>query len=167
LLFGRHLVCGSADTALIIPKTELDRAVAVRASAIPRFLSQFMRTMVGADSSPNNLRSLISTLICDDGLRGTAEPASMPFIARRLGISVATARRRLQHEGVTFREVKAEAQDQLARMWLHEKGPTIHTIAERLGFSDTHAFRRAFRRRNGLSPRAYRASSAHGHAAQR
>ena len=156
LLFGRPLVFGAADTALIIPKSELSRAVAVRASDIPRFLAHFMRTMVGAYRSANTLRSLISTLICDDRLRGSGEPADMPTVARRLGLSAATARRRLQDEGATFREVKAEALDQLAKLWLLERGRTIEHISDRLGYSDPHAFRRAFHRRNGVSPRSYR-----------
>ena len=156
LLFGRPLAFGTADTALVFPKTELDRAVAVRVSDIPRFLAHFMRTMVGAYRSSNTLRSLISTLICDDRLRGSSEPADMPTVARRLGLSAATARRRLQEEAVTFREVKAEALDQLAKLWLRQKGRTIEDISERLGYSDPHAFRRAFHRRNGVSPRGYR-----------
>ncbi len=156
LLFDRPLVFGAPETALIIPKSELDRAVAVRISDIPLYLGQFMRTMVGAYRSSSNLRSLISTLICDDRLRGAPEPATMPDVARRLGLTAATARRRLREERVTFREVKAEALDQLAKMWLREKTRSIDSIAEHLDFSDTHAFRRAFHRRNGMSPRAYR-----------
>lgn len=156
LLFGCPLVFGSADTALVIPKSELNRAVAVRASEISRFLAHFMRTMVGAYRSANTLRSLISTLICDDRLRGSVEPANMPTVARRLGLSAPTARRRLQDEGVTFRQVKAEALDQLAKLWLREKGRTIEQISERLGYSDPHAFRRAFHRINDVSPRGYR-----------
>lgn len=157
LLFGRPLMFGAATTALLIPKSELHRAVAVRASDIPRFLAHFMRTMVGAYRPANSLRSLISTLICDDRLRGSVEPADMPNVARRLGLSVATARRRLQDEGVTFRKIKAEALDQMAKLWLRERGRTIDHISERLGYSDPHAFRRAFHRQNGVSPRGYRA----------
>jgi len=156
LLFDRPLVFGASETALLFPTSELDRAVAVRVSDIPLYLSQFMRTVVGAYRSSSNLRSLISTLICDDRLRGAPELATMPVVVRRLGLTAATARRRLREEGVTFREVKAEALDQLAKMWLREKTRTIDSIAEHLDFSDTHAFRRAFRRRNGMSPRAYR-----------
>lgn len=156
LLFGRPLAFGETATALVIPKSELERAVAVRASDIPRFLAHFMRTMVGAYRHSTTLRSLISTLICDDRLRGAVEPDDMPTVARRLGLSAATARRRLQEEGATFREVKAEALDQLARLWLREKGRTIEHISERLGYSDPHAFRRAFHRRNGMSPRSFR-----------
>ena len=160
LLFGRQLAFGAASTALLLPKAELDRAVAVRVSDIPRFLAHFMRTMVGAYRSSSSLRSLISTLICDDRLRGGIEAATMPAVARRLGLSAATARRRLQEERVTFREVKAEALDQLAKMWLRDKGRTIEQIAERLGYSDPHAFRRAFHGRNGMSPRDYRSLDA-------
>ena len=166
LLFGQPLVFGAADTALVIPKSELGRAVAVRTSDIPRFLAHFMRTMVGAYRSSNTLRSLISTLICDDRLRGAVEPADMPTVARRLGLSTATARRRLHEEGVTFRGVKAEALDQLAKLWLREKWRTIDHISERLGYSDAHAFRRAFHRSNGMSPRTYRSlgsATATGH----
>lgn len=157
LLFGKPLVYGMESIALVIPKSELRRAVAVRASDIPEFQRNFMRTMVGAYRNGNHLRSLISNLICDDRLRGSADLVTMPDVARRLGLSVATARRRLHDEGVTFRGVKEEALDQLAKMWLRDRTLTMEAVADRLGYSDSHAFRRAFHRRNGVPPRSYRA----------
>lgn len=156
LLFGKPLAFGVARTALVVLRSDLQRAVAVRAADIPEFLRNFMRAMIGAYRPPKDLRSLVSTLICDDRLRGSPNPTTMPDVARRLGLSVATARRRLHEEGVTFRAVKDDALDQLAKMWLRDRARSIESIAEQLGYSDSHAFRRAFRRRNGLSPRGHR-----------
>lgn len=75
-------------------------------------------------------------------------------VARHLGLSVATLRRRLNLENTTFRRV--------SRLVLNEKshdlmsqGVHISDIAEELGFSDFRSFIRAFKNWNGLTPTAY------------
>lgn len=155
LLFGRAITYRALATTLILPKAEMDRAVVVRASDVPAFLRGFMRTTIGAGRGASDMHSLVSTLVWNDTLRGAAS-ANMPEVARRLGMSVATARRRLHKEGTTFREIREEVLDQLAKMWLREPGRSIESIAEQLGYSDAFAFRRAFRKRNGAAPQTYR-----------
>jgi len=83
--------------------------------------------------------------------------ASMQKTARRLGMGVATLRRKLDQEGTTFSDLLDEVRKQLAERHLAEGGPTISEVAFLLGFSDVRAFARAFRRWTGQSPTEYRA----------
>lgn len=75
-------------------------------------------------------------------------------IAALAGISAATLRRRLDAEGVTFRELRADILNEAAKKLLRDRS-SIAEAAEELGFSDVRAFNRAFRAWNGVSPRVF------------
>lgn len=82
----------------------------------------------------------------------------MPSIARELGISVRSLRRRLEEEGTTFRELRQSALHEAACAMLRDPAPTMQSIAHDLGFADVTAFHHAFKRWNGLTPAEYRAA---------
>lgn len=71
--------------------------------------------------------------------------------AQRLGVSVATLRRRLAESGVGFRELRHEAMNAYARRRLQQIAD-VGQVAEELGFSDPRAFTRAFKAWNGATP---------------
>jgi AraC-like DNA-binding protein len=84
-------------------------------------------------------------------------PANMRATARRLGMGVATLRRRLEEEGTTFSDIVDDVRRKLAERHLSVSSPTVSEVAFLLGFSDVRAFGRAFRRWTGQSPTEYRA----------
>lgn len=77
-------------------------------------------------------------------------------VARHLGYSVRTLTRRLQAEGVSFRELLEEARERLALAWMTDPSAEIHEVAYLLGYSDPSAFHRSFRRWTGVTPTAWR-----------
>lgn len=79
-----------------------------------------------------------------------------PAVARRLGVSVATLRRRLDASGAGFRELRVRALDQSARALLGA-GREVEQVAELLGFADGRSFSRAFKAWNGMTPAAWTA----------
>lgn len=76
-------------------------------------------------------------------------------VARELGMSPATLRRRLGERGTSFRDLRAEALAGIARLRL-KSGASTAAVAEELGFSDGRSFARAFRGWTGRSPREFR-----------
>lgn len=80
----------------------------------------------------------------------------MDTIARRLGMSSRSLRRRLQEEGVSFSAVVARAMGELACNVLREKHTTIQEAAFRLGFAEVSSFHRAFKRWTGKTPKQFR-----------
>ncbi len=76
-------------------------------------------------------------------------------IARQLGMSVATLRRRLADEGTRFRDLRAAVLDAQAKAMLRA-GDRVDEIAEALGFSDFRSFSRAFKASNDVTPHAWR-----------
>ena len=77
---------------------------------------------------------------------------SAEHIAGKLGVSTRTLRRRLRDEGTSHREQLDDVRCELARSYLEGGGISVGEVAFLLGFSDTSAFHKAFRRWTGCGP---------------
>jgi AraC-like DNA-binding protein len=62
----------------------------------------------------------------------------------------------LQDEGTSFRELRGKAIDRWARQYLQQTDLSVEAIAATLGYQDTANFRRAFRKRTGMTPGQFR-----------
>ena len=81
-------------------------------------------------------------------------------IAARLSISVATLRRRLEDEAVSFRDLVSKYRMEQAMAML-AKGQSVAQVTDRLDYSDIRAFNRAFKRWTGETPATYAKQFAH------
>jgi AraC-like DNA-binding protein len=82
--------------------------------------------------------------------------ADMKAAARWFGISVRSLRRKLGEEHASFTGVLTEARASAAKRMLEDPERSIGQTADALGFSETSAFYRAFKRWTGMTPAAYR-----------
>lgn len=82
--------------------------------------------------------------------------ADLDTLARQLHLSARTLKRRLQAEGTSFRVLQAEARRAQALALLADARLSLGEVADRLGFADLSSFSQAFKRWEGLSPRAFR-----------
>ncbi|WP_329637263.1 AraC family transcriptional regulator [Phenylobacterium sp.] len=83
---------------------------------------------------------------------------SLEDVARDLGTSVRTLRRRLADEGASYRQLTDELRRDVAINYLRETDMTVEDIAYALGFSDAANFRQAFRRWTSATPQQFRAA---------
>lgn len=120
---------------------QLARAFASRAE---RLLAELQR----GDGVSGRVRDLVAQ-------RGVAT-VTMKSAARRLGMSVATLRRRLEAEGTSFSEIVDGVRRSFAVRHLQEGSTTISEVAFLTGFSNVGSFHRAFKRWTGLAPATYR-----------
>ncbi|NQY13887.1 MAG: helix-turn-helix domain-containing protein [Henriciella sp.] len=79
---------------------------------------------------------------------------SQSSIARELGVSVATLRRRLTEEGYTFRDLRTQMTLEKADRLL-SRGQTVAQVSEALNYSDMRSFIRAYKKMRGHTPSAY------------
>ena len=100
----------------------------------------------------DSVRRLVEALVLD----GHADLQTASEVS---GLSVRTLQRRLTECGMPFSSVVLESRISLSERWLLEPDRPITDIAHALGYSDSANFTRAFRRVNGLSPRAYRSAA--------
>jgi AraC-like DNA-binding protein len=77
-------------------------------------------------------------------------------IARELNMTTATLRRRLNHDGTSYRRIKNAFRRKLALEFLKHQRMDLLDIALELGFSEASAFRRAFKQWTGAAPSSFR-----------
>ena len=80
-------------------------------------------------------------------------------VARALYMSSRKLQRQLQSAGTTFNTLLNEIRQDLAQTYLKEENTSMTEIAFLLGFSESSAFSRAFKRWMGVSPTKYRKAS--------
>lgn len=83
---------------------------------------------------------------------------SVERTASILDTGVRTLQRRLNSDGLTFRDLTNRIRLERSTELLHLEDQTITSISNALGYSSPNSFTRAFKSQTGLSPRAYRKS---------
>jgi AraC-like DNA-binding protein len=93
---------------------------------------------------------------------GWPDRVDMQSVARSLGISVRSLRRRLGDEGRSYNAVLSDALASLAKEMLREHSRSIQEISVAMGYADKSTFHRAFKQWTGYTPDAYRRGCAPG-----
>lgn len=81
---------------------------------------------------------------------------SAETISSRIGMSRRTLHRRLSEQGTSFNEIREMVVLQIAKKALSTTDVSITELAQELGYSDSSALDRAFKRLTGFSPLSYR-----------
>jgi AraC-like DNA-binding protein len=82
----------------------------------------------------------------------------MNDVARALGTSARSLRRRLHEEGASWHELMEAARAEVARNLIRGSA-SIQRVASTLGFADPTAFHHAFKRWTGMTPSEFRQRS--------
>lgn len=129
--------------------------------ATPRFANAAMHAHFVAVAAPL-VSAVAAPLSTADAVRMQLRrrlprgESAMPEVARSLGVSTRTLRRRLAHERVAYHALVDEMRRELASDLLAVPDASITNVALDLGFSDGTAFARAYRRWYGKSPKSAR-----------
>jgi AraC-like DNA-binding protein len=137
--------------ALIFARSHLDLALVTADPALSAILDrhaeQLLARLPPVDRFVDRVRGLLA-----EELRGGDPTAER--IATRLHMSSRTLRRRLEEQGSGFSPLLDELRKELALRYLDEARLGLDEISFELGFADARAFRRAFKRWTGRTPRA-------------
>jgi len=80
---------------------------------------------------------------------------TLPEIAKTLGSSDRTLRRKLKDSGVSYQGILDEHKKKRALDMLAQKDMTISALTESLGYTESTSFLRAFKRWTGKTPKQY------------
>ncbi len=85
-----------------------------------------------------------------------SEIPSAQVIADHLHMSVRTLHRHLQKEGTSYQQLKDDFRKDAAITYMNRRELSINAIALLMGFQDSSAFHRSFKKWTGMSPGQYR-----------
>jgi AraC-like DNA-binding protein len=131
---------------LALPFREPDPALG---AIVQRDLERALSSLPVVQAFSTGVRSLLAKTLAS----GESEAATL---ARRLAVSVRTLNRRLATEGQTLKTLRDDVRRELALAWLRDPGREIADVAFLLGFSESSAFHRWFRRVVGVTPGEFR-----------
>lgn len=158
--FGCPVHFGAERDEVILSSAVLDRVPISANEALAHYFDQLI-TARASDTGESELRGQVMELVAAQLPDGEPEPSA---VAHRLGMALRTLQTRLREQGTTFRALVDEVRRTRAEQLL-ARGESVTSAAFALGFSETSAFSRAFRRWHGRSPRALRAESTRSRAA--
>lgn len=116
---------------------------------LDRHANELLARYPREDSLVERMRTLLK-----DELNGG--DASLEVLAAKLGMSARTLQRKLHALGTSHQELLDEMRKDLALRYLREPGMAVCEVAYLLGFSESSAFHRAFKRWTGSTPSEFR-----------
>jgi AraC-like DNA-binding protein len=145
-------VFGTGWNAMRVDERRLKQRIAVQPPFAFGILSEhaarLLQDLEGSKTTRGRVESILMPML-------HAGEASMDSVAAKLAVSRQTLYRRLKSEGVTFETVLDELRHQLALHYLDGRKTSVNETAYLVGFSESAAFSRAFKRWTGISPRAW------------
>ncbi|MDH4568416.1 AraC family transcriptional regulator [Pseudomonas sp. BN414] len=151
--FGAPVQFGRPCNFLLVPKGDVQGRLMPERDPNLLFLFQDVIRRLGEQGAGPNLLEEAGTQIRLALALG--EPC-LEQIAERLELTPAALQRRLREEGLSFSQLVEQTRRDLALHYLRQRQRPISELAPLLGYSETSAFSRAFRRWFGVSPRQWR-----------
>lgn len=145
LLFGGHASFIHVPTEVLSVPCRFADPLAYRLA-----VTELRRTLERS-RLPGNATETVRRAIENDPWHSSSEE-----VAATLGMSVSTLKRRLDHEGTTFREVRETLLRERAIVLLLDHSLSIGQISHALGYGDVANFSHAFKRWTGQSPSEFR-----------
>ncbi len=149
--FGCKVAFGAPWDGLVLRPEVLERRPPGANEALFGWLSQRVASLA-AELEPTSTAQLLRDRLARHLAESDAAMPSSGALARSLGLTERTLRRRLQADGTSMRIVLEEVRRDAATALLRCERTSVTDAALRLGFSDTSAFSHACRRWFGCAP---------------
>lgn len=153
-VFGSEVLFEQTRVALVV-----DRRLAQRAQLLarPELADELRRRAEARRRSGAYPRTIVGRVRYHLRESWTSGQPSMEGVARSMGMSQRSLHRYLAREGADYRSILAEARCEVAAQLLRQPGLGVKQVSHELGFANSSAFYRAFKRWMGCSPSSYAA----------
>jgi AraC-like DNA-binding protein len=154
--FGCRTVFSAERDEIVFPARWLDLAQPFADEALRSLMRHRAEVLLRTQETRQSVQSRVRTLLLEDQSLSEVDSGS---VARRVGMTPRSLRRRLRQEGVVLSDLVDELRREIAFRELRDADTPIKQIADRVGFSEVSAFHRAFKRWTGMTPAQYRAGA--------
>ncbi len=149
-LFGVDIIWGAPTARYLISRDEARRRVLTRNALLRQELQYLLDRRLRGASRADPLAEIRAVMTEQLAHRVPC----MDSVTGAMHVSARTLQRRLAESGTSFSDLLATLRREMAENQL-KLGMTPTEVAERLGYSDTKTFIRAFRRWHGQTPAQY------------
>ncbi|WP_062382098.1 AraC-like transcriptional regulator QhpR [Pseudomonas abietaniphila] len=154
--FRADVSFGQGCNSLLIPKQELiGKAMPGSDPILLMLIKDAIRQLGDNGSEISLLERARQTILATLHL---GEPA-LEEIAHHLGLSEWALQRKLREQGLSFTQLVDQIRQDSAIAHLKQQHLSVTQLASLLGYSETSAFSRAFKRWFGLSPKQWRSAA--------
>jgi AraC-like DNA-binding protein len=154
-IFAGRVRFEQPHTELVFAREVMDAAAPHSDAELHDALRAFCERRLHAMNQSFSIASRVRQVLMHAASPRRVEMAS---VARELGMSERSLRRRLVAEGTCFADIFDSALESAARSCLGERGRSIGETAVELGFTDKAGFHRAFKRWTGMTPGTFQRS---------
>lgn len=155
LMFSSDVRFNQSHTAIAFDPKYIGLPVVRTPQSLKEFLAVAPENLLVQYKDSNSLASQIQRRLRD------LAPADWPGfdeIADDMRTSASTLRRRMEAEGQSYQAIKDLLRRDMAINLLSDSAMSVMDIAAELGFAETSAFHRAFKKWTGANPGEYRRS---------
>jgi len=152
-LFKCPVKFGATANRISFPSSFLSRSIAQADASLCALLDRHAEELLAKYPPRDSLIDQVRNALTDE-FRG-GEP-SLERIAAHLSLTPRTLQRKLQELGTSYNDVLDQMRRQLAMRYLRDSQMAICEVAHLLGFSESSAFHRAFKRWTGATPKEFR-----------
>ncbi len=150
ILFSCPIKFSASENYLCFDANYLDKEIVQNEDTLKTFLSGGNMGLLAHPKSNDSYYFKVQRILKTGGSQLNIED-----IAEQLHSSPETLRRKLKHEGTTVKLIKDGLRRDEAIYLLSRGNTSIDEVAAQVGFSDSTAFFRAFKRWTGVTPRSY------------
>lgn len=152
--FGSARVCfGAAFTGFTLDRSELDQELPTQDPHLHKLISRHADQLLAELPKVQTFTERVRAQLVLE-LRG-GDPTA-PRVGKALGVSTRTLTRKLAGEGTNFQALLDALRRALSLRYIESTDLALAELALLLGFSNTPAFNRAFKRWTGKTPAEHR-----------
>jgi len=152
-LFGRNILFDALITSFEFDAGWLEARINETDARLLCVIREHADILLNQYSATRQLEDRVKMLVMQTLY---SESGGIPVVAKELGMSVSTLKRKLAAHGTDFSALRDDTLKSVAIKTLTETNLPIATIAMNLGFSEHAAFIRFFKRLCHVTPRDYR-----------
>ncbi|KQW93155.1 AraC family transcriptional regulator [Massilia sp. Root418] len=150
--FTGPMVFSSAVSAIWFDKAQLQALVRVDETALLGFLTDPQTRFI----VPRRFKNGVADKVLSHLHQSRPAWPDLEATAAALCMSAASLQRHLAKEGTTFQAIKDRLRRDMAITYLNTTTMSLSELADRLGFSESAGFQRAFKAWTGSAPGSYR-----------